>query len=200
MKKIAYLLSCFFMVANIAACNSISDNDLAISPIENEQVTQTLSAKTDADVLIKKMVDKRFSFADKNKDKKLVFNEFKGLESENADVMKKRFDQVDTDKNAVVTYEEFVKSDTVVIKDTLKQLFIMMDQNRNSSIDDTELDMAVEMAYQTAVDAGNKVTMDQVRKDYLSNDANKDKKLSLEEYQLGELKYMLMASVDPYKR
>lgn len=200
MRKIAYLLSCFFMVANISACSSGSDDLASINPVENEQITQTLSAKADADVLVKKMVDKRFTFADKNKDKKLVFNEFKGLESENADIMKKRFDKVDTDKNATVTYEEFVKSDTVVIKDTLKQIFSMMDQNRNSSIDGSELDMAVEMAYQTAVDAGNKVTMEQVRKDYLSNDANKDKKLSFEEYQLGELKYMLMASVDPYQR
>ena len=200
MKKFTYLLLSSLVFTNLLSC--ASDSELIISnQMEALPNVQTLATKNPkADELVKKMVDKRFNFADKNKDKNLVFNEFKGLESENADIMKKRFDKVDSNKDTSISYEEFVKADTSIIKATVKQLFAMLDQNRNTFIEaNEELDMVVEIDYQSAVDGGNKVTMAQVKKDYLACDLDKDNKLSLDEYQMGALKYMLMSEVDPYK-
>lgn len=200
MKKFTYLLLSSLVFTNLLSCTS--DSELIISnQMETLPNVQTLATKNPkADELVKKMVDKRFNFADKNKDKNLVFNEFKGLESENADIMKKRFDKVDSNKDSIISYEEFVKADTSVIKATVKQLFAMLDQNRNTFIEaNEELDMVVEIDYQSAVDGGNKVTIEQVKKDYLACDLDKDNKLSLDEYQMGALKYMIMSEVDPYK-
>lgn len=202
MKKLTYLILCSLLLNALTSCSSQDDSFInSVNPIEAiQQNTQVSSAKAStADSLIKQMVDKRFTFVDKNKDKKLIFSEFKGLESEHEDVMKQMFDSVDTDKNGIVTYSEFTKSDTAGIKSTLKQMFGMYDQNRNSLIDADELDMVVEIASEIAADSGKKITLEQIRKDYLGYDNNNDGKLSFDEYQSPEIKYMLMAPVDPYK-
>lgn len=196
MKKIISLASCSLLLS-LAACGSNTEIT-AIQPVEN---LQSFAAPANpAKDLIQQMIDKRFTFADKNKDKKLVFNEFKGLESEHEDVMKEMFDSVDTDKNGTVTYQEFVKAETAGISASLKQMFNMMDRNANDLLDaGSELDMTVEVAAGMANDAGNKITQAQVKKDYLSYDTNKDGKLSYVEFQSPEMKYILMAPVDPYK-
>ncbi len=197
MKKIVSFISGSFLLLSLTSC--ASDNLIA-NDLQTEQVAQSFAVKPNADALIKKMVDKRFAFADKNKDKKLVFNEFKGLESEHEDVMKKMFDQVDTNKDAIVTYDEFLASDTAGIKSTLNQMFRMLDRNRNSFIDQNEeLDMVVEVAHGMAAGSGHNVTPEQVKKDFMSYDTDKDGKLNFEEYQSPEMKYILMAPVDPYK-
>lgn len=182
------LFSCASETTMIDNLNQIQDQNVG-----------ALAAKPNADALIKKMVDKRFTFADKNKDKKLVFNEFKGLESEHEDVMQKMFDSVDTNKDKIVSYEEFVKADSEGINSTLNQMFAMLDSNRNKLIENNgELDMVAEVAHGMATDAGKKITLEEVKKDYLSYDADKDGNLNLEEYKSPELKYILMMPVDPY--
>lgn len=184
-----------FGLFSCASETTMVDN---LNQIQDQNVG-ALAAKPSSDALLKKMIDKRFTFADKNKDKKLVFNEFKGLESEHEDVMQKMFNEVDTNKDKIVSYDEFVKADSEGISSTLAQMFAMLDSNRNKLIENNgELDMVAEIAHEVATGAGKKITLEEVKKDYLSYDADKNGGLSLEEYKSPELKYILMAPVDPY--
>lgn len=197
MKKFISLVSVSFFLMSMSACNNNSDmTNLALQ----EEVQTFAAAKSDSKDLIKKLVDRRFTFADKNKDKKLAFDEFKGLESEHEDVMKKMFISYDKSKDNSVSYDEFLATDTANANESLKSMFAMLDQSRNKFIDSgSELDMVVEIAQQEANDSGKKLTMEEVKKDFLSYDANKDGKLTYDEFLAPELKYILMTPVDPYK-
>ncbi|MBC7475251.1 MAG: EF-hand domain-containing protein [Candidatus Sericytochromatia bacterium] len=199
MKKITFLISFYLILGSLTACS----NDVAsiVQPDDNNvQTLSTVSAGNKSDILIKQMVDKRFTFADKNKDKKLVFNEFKGLESEHDDIRKKSFDLEDTNKDGIITYDEFVKAELPGIKSSIKQIFSMMDNNKNGFIDQgEELDTGIYMDQTGAADAGQKITTEEIKKEYIAADLNKDNKLTFEEYLSVEMKYILMASVDPYK-
>ncbi|MFN8671672.1 MAG: EF-hand domain-containing protein [Candidatus Sericytochromatia bacterium] len=198
MKNLKFSLLSLGLIFSFACSNSNTDI------IAETQNVDALASKPTAESLIKKLVDKRFTFADKNKDKTLVFSEFKGLESEHEDVMQKMFKEYDKNKDSKLTYEEFFNTDSEGIKSSLNSMFKMLDQNRNSRIDGTgsaseELNIVVEVAFGTATDAGKKVNIEDVKKDYLSFDKDGDLNLTFDEYQTPELKYILMAPVDPYK-
>ncbi|MFN8672469.1 MAG: hypothetical protein U0457_10385 [Candidatus Sericytochromatia bacterium] len=192
MKKSLFILSSLMLF-------SCSTNNLE-SPIIQEN-TEILEAKPTEESLIKKLVTKRFDFADKNKDKILVFSEFKGLESENEDTMMKLFKEYDKNKDSKLTYEEFFSTDSEGIKSTLSSMFNMLDSNKNSFIDgnNDELDMLIELAFSSLTDSGVKTDLLSVKKYFLSYDDNKDGSLNQKEYLIPELHYILIADVNPYK-
>lgn len=199
MKKTAYSLLFTFICASLFSCS----NDIEmIEPSLELQSTQAMATKTPTKELIKNYVDKCFSFADKNKDKKLILSEFKTLASEPLEVMQERFILVDANKDKSVNYEEFSKVYSPSITSSMKEIFLMLDSDRNKFLDieNGEVQVAVEMDFDTLhYKEGSKITLEEVKNDYISRDSNKDGKLTFEDYQNVALKYMLMTSVDPYK-
>lgn len=199
MKKTVYTLLFPFIFASLASCSS--DIEMIESPLEL-QSTQVMATKNTNKELIKNYVDKCFSFADKNKDKKLTLTEFQTLASEPLEVMQERFILVDSNKDKSVNYEEFSKVYSPSITSSMKEIYSMLDTNRNKFLDieNGEVQVAVEMDFDTLhYKDGSKITLEEIKDDYTSRDSNKDGKLTFEDYQNVALKYMLMSSVDPYK-
>lgn len=197
-KRISFY-SVFLFISLLAACN----NTYEVNTMNLQESTQAYSSpvKTTLKDLMKELVENRFIFADKNKDKNLTFSEFKLLESEPEDVIKKMFDFYDENQDNIVSYNEFSDTDLANAKNGVEFLFGWLDTDGNTFIDfGVELDRVVKISKKEANDNGVKLTEEEVKKDFTDSDQNKDKKLNLEEFSLAELKYIVMIPEKESKR
>lgn len=198
MKKLATSLMVSLFISSCAGETPL------ITQIESNSNTSDVNtfAKTkngELNTLIQAYTDKRFNFADKNKDKKLIFSEFKGLESEHEDVMQKIFNEYDKNKDKSVSYEEFVNVSNKGTQESLKQLFALSDMNKNNSLEKSEVEMISEIAQEYAADSGLKKDIKTISNEYMSFDKNKNGKLEYDEYLVPQMRYILLSEVDPYK-
>lgn len=193
MKKTAYSLVLPFIFVSLFSCS----NDMEIiEPSLELQPTQAMSTKNSTKELMKKYIDKSFSFLDKNKDKKLSFTEFKNLIPETSEVMKVYFTKTDLNKDEFISNEEFYKYYSVSMTNSSKEMFSMLDKNKNNFLDieNEEVQVAIEDTLNNM--EGNKITLEEIKNDYISRDSNKDGKLTFEDYQNVALKYMLIAYIE----
>lgn len=194
MKKLCLTLFCL----SLAACsNEVNSIDPSLLQNNSSVISSASKATNDTDSLVKQIVDKKFKFADKNKDNSLNTTEFRTLESEHDDVMLKLFKKTDTNKDGKVSYEEFSKPYTESIKSSTDMIFSSMDNlgNKNSFIDTAE---EFENVIYVAKGEDSKISDADVKKEFLKYDANKDKKLSFEEFEYPMLSFLLKANPDPY--
>jgi Ca2+-binding EF-hand superfamily protein len=191
MKKFVNLISSFCFSILLYSCN----NTYSLQNIESQQKTESYSSttKNTSNKLIEDLVNKRFIFADINKDKNLTFSEFKTLESESEDVIRKMFNFYDENQDNIVSYDEFFTIDSNNAKNGIQFLFGWLDTNENTLIDfGVELDRVIKISKKEANDNGFKLTEEEVKKDFIDSDQNKDEKLDFEEFSLVELKYIVM--------
>ncbi|MFN4150051.1 MAG: hypothetical protein ACK4IX_03830 [Candidatus Sericytochromatia bacterium] len=191
MKKFINLVSSLLCVSLLYSCN----NNYSLQNIDFQQKTELYSSanKNTSNKLIEDLVNKRFIFADINKDKNLIFNEFKTLESESEDVIRKMFNFYDENQDNIVSYDEFFTIDSNNAKNGIQFLFGWLDTNENTFIDfGVELDRVIKISKKEANDNGFKLTEEEVKKDFIDSDKNKDEKLDFEEFSLVELKYIVM--------
>lgn len=151
--------------------------------------------------LVKSIVDKKFTFLDKNKDKNLTRQEYDKVESEPDDIIDEMFKENDLDKNGKVSYDEFSKLYSEAVDNTLKQGFSMLARlsNQNNLIDtQEEYDILMESNQSLASDSGSKMTLEDVKKEFDKFDEGKDKVFSYDEQEIPSLKFLLMMNPDPY--
>lgn len=166
--------------------------------IEALATKPTVSQKTK---LVKSIVDKKFTFLDKNKDKNLTRQEYDKVESEPDDIINEMFKENDLDKNGKVSYDEFSKLYSEAVDNTLKQGFSMLARlsNQNNLIDtQEEYDILMESNQSLASDSGSKMTLEDVKKEFDKFDEGKDKVFSYDEQEIPSLKFLLMMNPDPY--
>lgn len=166
--------------------------------IEALATKPTVSQKTK---LVKSIVDKKFTFLDKNKDKNLTRQEYDKVESEPDDIIDEMFKENDLDKNGKVSYDEFSKLYSEAVDNTSKQGFSMLARlsNQNNLIDtQEEYDILMESNQSLASDSGSKMTLEDVKKEFDKFDEGKDKVFSYDEQEIPSLKFLLMMNPDPY--
>lgn len=191
MKKTLILLS-LSMFFGCAQQEFIEPN---IEQVDALAVKPTESQKTK---LMKSIVDKKFTFLDKNKDKNLNRAEYDKVESEHDDVIDEMFKENDLNKDGKVSYEEFSKLYLNAIDNTMKQSFTMISRmsTKNDLIDTKEeYDILIDMS-QSLSNSG--MSVEDIQKEFEKYDEGKDKVFNYAEQEIPSLKFILMMNPDPY--
>jgi hypothetical protein len=166
-----------------------------IEQVDALAVKPTESQKTK---LMKSIVDKKFTFLDKNKDKNLNRAEYDKVESEHDDVIDEMFKENDLNKDGKVSYEEFSKLYLNAIDNTMKQSFTMISRmsTKNDLIDTKEeYDILIDMS-QSLSNSG--MSVEDIQKEFEKYDEGKDKVFNYAEQEIPSLKFILMMNPDPY--
>lgn len=191
MKKVLILLS-LSMFFGCAQQEFIEPN---LEQVDALAVKPTESQKTK---LMKSIVDKKFTFLDKNKDKNLNRAEYDKVESEHDDVIDQMFKENDLNKDGKVSYDEFSKIYLNAIENTIKQSFNMISRmsTKNDLIDTKEeYDILIDMS-QSLSNSG--MSVEDVQKEFEKYDEGKDKVFNYAEQEIPSLKFVLMMNPDPY--
>lgn len=191
MKKVLILLS----LSMFFGCAQQEFIEPSLEQINALAVKPTESQKTK---LMKSIVDKKFTFLDKNKDKNLNRTEYDKIESEHDDVIDEMFKENDLNKDGKVSYEEFSKLYLNAIENTIKQSFTMISRmsTKNDLIDTKEeYDILIDMS-QSLSNSG--MSLEDVQKEFEKYDEGKDKVFNYAEQEIPSLKFVLMMNPDPY--
>lgn len=191
MKKVLILLS----LSMFFGCAQQEFIEPSLEQIDALAVKPTESQKTK---LMKSIVDKKFTFLDKNKDKNLNRAEYDKVESEHDDVIDEMFKENDLNKDGKVSYEEFSKLYLNAIENTIKQSFTMISRmsTKNDLIDTKEeYDILIDMS-QSLSNSG--MSVEDVQKEFEKYDEGKDKVFNYSEQEIPSLKFVLMMNPDPY--
>ncbi|MFN4150786.1 MAG: EF-hand domain-containing protein [Candidatus Sericytochromatia bacterium] len=191
MKKALILLS----LSMFFGCAQQEFIEPSIEQVDALAVKPTESQKTK---LMKSIVDKKFTFLDKNKDKNLNRAEYDKVESEHDDVIDEMFKENDLNKDGKVSYDEFSKLYLNAIDNSMKQGFAMTSRmsTKNDLIDTKEeYDILIEMSQSLSNYA---MKIEDIQKEFEKYDEGKDKVFNYAEQEIPSLKFILMMNPDPY--